>query len=151
MQSMFYMGLERFHRVHKFNDDGSCTLFTGNCDLGRAAGPCTPDRVGSDGIPASMIRSLETPSSATRIPATIPCRRHCLGERGQARGRDANRRILEIAGDLLDVAWMKWSCEMMGSTGSGYGWQRPWRFLGEVCRTAFKRKTDPRLATTGPG
>ena len=36
MQSMFYMGFRSGSTAFiKFNDDGSCTVFTGNCDLGQ--------------------------------------------------------------------------------------------------------------------
>jgi len=42
MQSMFYMGFRSGSTAFiKFNDDGSCTVFTGTAIWVRATGPCT--------------------------------------------------------------------------------------------------------------
>ena len=144
MQAMFYMGFRSGSTAFiKFNDDGSCTVFTGNCELGQ--GNLTMHtQITSEvtGIPMSMIKvcygdtelCYQDPGdysmSATVISANAVKRA----------AEDAKRRILEIAGDLLDVAWDEVELRDDGKyyvrlrLGKGKGVS-----LGEICRTAFKR------------
>ena len=144
MQAMFYMGFSSGSTAFiKFNDDGSCTVFTGNCDLGQG-NRTMHTQITSEvtGIPVSMIKvcygdtelCYQDPGdysmSATVVSANAVKRA----------AEDANRRILEIAGDLLDVAWDEVELRDDGKywvklrLGKGKGVS-----LGEVCRTAFKR------------
>ena len=78
MQSMFYMGFRSGSTAFiKFNDDGSCTVFTGNCDLGQG-NRTMHTQITSEvtGIPMSMIKiCYGDTETATRTPEITPCPR----------------------------------------------------------------------------
>jgi len=63
------------------------------------------------GIPTSMIKVVYGDTELCyQDPATIPCSATVVSANAVKRAaEDANRRILEIAGDLLDVRGMRWS------------------------------------------
>jgi 4-hydroxybenzoyl-CoA reductase subunit alpha len=143
MQAMFYMGFRTGSTAFiKFNDDGSCTVFTGNNDLGQGNvtmhTQITAEEIGIDMKDIKICYAdtelcYQDPGdysmSATVISANAV----------KKAAQDAKRRLLEVAGDLLDVSWEE--VEMRDKVfyvkrrlGKGKGVS-----IGEVCRTAFKR------------
>jgi 4-hydroxybenzoyl-CoA reductase subunit alpha len=144
MQAMFYMGFRSGSTAFiKFNDDGSCTLFTGNCDLGQGNVTLHTQVAAEElGIPMSTIKvcygdtelCYQDPGnysmSATVVSANAV----------KKAAQDARRRILETAGDLLDVSREEVEQKEDGRyyvkrrIGKGTSVS-----LGDVCRSAFKR------------
>jgi 4-hydroxybenzoyl-CoA reductase subunit alpha len=143
MQSMFYMGFRAGSTAFiKFNDDGSCTVFTGNCDLGQGNQTMykqvTAEVLGIDMEEVKVCFGdtelcYQDPGDYSMSALVISA--HAIKKAAE----DANRRLLEVAGDILDVSWEE--VEMRGKKyyvrfrlGKGRGVS-----IGEVCRTAFKR------------
>ncbi|MFH1487890.1 MAG: xanthine dehydrogenase family protein molybdopterin-binding subunit, partial [Pseudomonadota bacterium] len=143
MQSMFYMGFRTGSTAFiKFNDDGSCTLFTGNNDLGQ--GNLTMfKQVASEelGIPMEDVKvcygdtelCYQDPGNYS-MSATI-----ISGNAVKKAARHAKGQLLEIAAELLDV-----SPEEVDFKDKKFlvryrlGKGKPVS-LRAVCRTAFKR------------
>ena len=77
MQSMFYMGFRSGSTSFiKFNDDGSCTVFTGNCDLGQGNQTMFTQIASEEiGIDMKDIKLCygDTEVSVIRTRGTIPC------------------------------------------------------------------------------
>jgi CO/xanthine dehydrogenase Mo-binding subunit len=143
MQSMFYMGFRAGSTAFiKFNDDGSCTVFTGNCDLGQGNQTMykqvTAEVLGIDMEEVKVCFGdtelcYQDPGDYSMSALVISA--HAIKKAAE----DANRRLLEVAGDILDVSWEE--VEMRDKKyyvrfrlGKGRGVS-----IGEVCRTAFKR------------
>ncbi len=142
-QSMFYMGFRSGSTSFvKFNDDGSCTVFVGNCDLGQGNQTLFVQIASEElGIPMNDIKlcygdtelCYQDPGNYSMSATVIS------GNAVKKAAQDARRRLLEMAADILDVSWEE--VEMRGKefwvkrrTGKGRGVK-----IGEVCRTAFKR------------
>lgn len=143
MQSMFYMGFRSGSTAFiKFNDDGSCTLFTGNCELGQGNitlfTQVAAHELGIDERDVKVVFGdtelcYQDPGnysmSATVVSANAV----------KKAGQDARQRMIEIAGDLLDVSASE--VEMRDKkfyVKRRLGKGQPVR-IGDVCRTAFKR------------
>jgi CO/xanthine dehydrogenase Mo-binding subunit len=143
MQSMFYMGFRTGSTAFiKFNDDGSCTVFTGNCDLGQG-NATTFRQVASEeiGIPMEDIKicygdtelCYQDPGNYSMSAMVISA--NAVKKAAQ----DAKRQLLEIAGDLLNVSWEE--VEMKGKQfviRNQIGKGKPVS-IKKVCRTAFTR------------
>ncbi|MCX8023062.1 MAG: xanthine dehydrogenase family protein molybdopterin-binding subunit [Syntrophorhabdaceae bacterium] len=143
MQSMFYMGFRSGSTAFiKFNDDGSCTLFTGNCDLGQGNQTLFTQIVAEElGIDMKDVKLCYGDTELCyQDPGTYSMSATVVsGSAVRKAALDAKRRLLEVAGDLLDVSWEE--VEMEGKEFSvryrrGKGKTVS---LKEVCRTAFKR------------
>jgi 4-hydroxybenzoyl-CoA reductase subunit alpha len=143
MQSMFYMGFRTGSTAFiKFNDDGSCTLFTGNCDLGQ--GNATTFRhIASEelGIPVEDIKICYGDTELCyQDPGNYSMSAMVISANAVKKAaKDAKRQLLKIAGDLLNVS--RHEVEMKGNQfvvkhllGKG----KPVS-LKRVCRTAFTR------------
>ena len=143
MQAMFYMGFRTGSTAFiKFNDDGSCTVFTGNNDLGQGNvtlhTQITAEEIGIDMKDVKICYAdtelcYQDPGdysmSATVISANAV----------KKAAQDAKRRLLEVAADILDVSWEE--VEMRDKVfyvkrrlGKGTSVS-----IAEVCRTAFRR------------
>lgn len=143
MQSMFYMGFRTGSTAFiKFNDDGSCTVFTGNNDLGQGnLNLHTLVAAQEIGIPMEDIKicyadtelCYQDPGDYSMSGAVISA------NAVKSAAQDAKRRLLEIAGDMLDVSWEEVEMKdkkfyVKRQLGKG----KPVS-LKAVCRTAFKR------------
>lgn len=143
MQSMFYMGFRTGSTAFiKFNDDGSCTVFTGNNDLGQG-NRTMYKQVAAEvlGIPMEDIQichgdtelCYQDPGNYS-MSATI-----ISGNAIKKAAEDAKDQLYEMAASMLDVASRE--VEMRGKAFSvreriGKGNTVS---LKAVCRTAFKR------------
>lgn len=142
-QSMFYMGFRSGSTSFiKFNDDGSCTVFSGSCDLGQGNQTLftqvAAEEIGIDMNDVKLCYGdtelcYQDPGNYS-MSATVTS-----AQAVRKAAQDAKRRLLEIAADILDVSPDE--VEMRGKefyvkrrTGKGRGVK-----IGEVCRTAFKR------------
>lgn len=144
MQSMFYMGFRTGSTAFlKFNDDGSCTLFTGNCDLGQGNRTMHTQVAAEElGIPMSDIKlcygdtelCYQDPgdySMSATVISTAAVRKAA---------QDAKRRLLQVAADILNVSESevelrddkKFYVKYLIGKGRGVS-------IKEVCRTAFTR------------
>ena len=143
MQSMFYMGFRSGSTSFiKFNDDGSCTVFTGNGDLGQG-NQTMFTQIASEEIGIDM-KDIKLCYGDTELcyqdPGNYSMSATVVsGNAVKKAAQDAKRRLLEMAADILDVSWEE--VEMRGKEffvkrriGKGRGVK-----IGEVCRTAFKR------------
>jgi len=142
-QCMFYMGFRSGSTAFiKFNDDGSCTVFSGSCDLGQGNQTLFTQVAAEElGIDMKDIKlcygdtelCYQDPGNYS-MSATV-----ASSQAVRKAAQDAKRRLLEVAADILDVSWEE--VEMRGKeffvkrrTGKGRGVK-----IGEACRTAFKR------------
>jgi 4-hydroxybenzoyl-CoA reductase subunit alpha len=143
MQSMFYMGFRTGSTSFiKFNDDGSCTVFTGNNDLGQGNVTMFKQVAAEEiGIPMEDIKicygdtelCYQDPGNYS-MSATI-----ISGNAVKKAAQDVRGQLLEIAADMLDVASDEVEMKdkkfyVKGRLGKG----KPVS-LRAVCRTAFKR------------
>jgi CO/xanthine dehydrogenase Mo-binding subunit len=143
MQSMFYMGFRTGSTAFiKFNDDGSCTVFTGNNDLGQG-NRTMYKQIASEvlDIPMEDIQichgdtelCYQDPGNYS-MSATI-----ISGNAIKKAAEDARLQLLEMAGQMLDVA--PYEVEMKDkrfTVRERIGKGKPVS-LKAVCRTAFKR------------
>jgi CO/xanthine dehydrogenase Mo-binding subunit len=142
-QSMFYMGFRSGSTSFiKFNDDGSCTVFTGNCDLGQGNQTLFA-QVAAEEIGIDM-KDIKVCYGDTELcyqdPGNYSMSATVVSAQAVRKAaRDAKLRLLEMAADILDVSGAE--VEMRGKefvvkrrVGKGSGVK-----IGEVCRTAFKR------------
>ena len=140
---MFYMGFRSGSTAFiKFNDDGSCTVFSGSCDLGQG-NQTLFTQVAAEEIGIDM-KDIKLCYGDTELcyqdPGNYSMSATVLSAQAVRKAaQDAKRRLLEIAADLLDVSSDE--VEMRDKeffvkrrTGKSRGVK-----IGEVCRTAFKR------------
>jgi len=142
-QSMFYMGFRSGSTAFiKFNDDGSCTVFSGSGDLGQGNQTLftqvAAEEIGIDMKDVKLCYGdtelcYQDPGNYS-MSATVTS-----AQAVRKAARDAKRRLLEVAADILDVSADE--VEMRDKEfrvrlriGKGGGVK-----IGEVCRTAFKR------------
>ena len=143
MQAMFYMGFRTGSTAFiKFNDDGSCTVFTGNNDLGQGNLTMFKQVAAEEiGIPMEDIKicygdtelCYQDPGNYS-MSATI-----ISGNAVKKAARHAKEQLLEIAADMLDVSreevvYQDKTFAVRERLGKG----KPVS-LRAVCRTAFKR------------
>ncbi|RJR43406.1 MAG: hypothetical protein C4576_14440 [Desulfobacteraceae bacterium] len=143
MQSMFYMGFRTGSTAFlKFNDDGSCTVFTGNNDLGQG-NRTMYKQIAAEvlGIPMEDIQichgdtelCYQDPGNYS-MSATI-----ISGNAIKKAAEDAKQQLLEMAGHMLDVA----PYEVVMKNKQFFVRERIGKgkpvSLKAVCRTAFKR------------
>jgi CO/xanthine dehydrogenase Mo-binding subunit len=143
MQSMFYMGFRTGSTAFiKFNDDGSCTVFTGNTDNGQG-NPTMHVQVAAEelGVPMEDIKICWGDTELCyQDPGTYSMSATVISANAVRKAaQDAKRRLLEVAAEILDVSWEE--VEMKDKVfyvkrrlGKGKGVS-----LAEVCRTAFRR------------
>jgi 4-hydroxybenzoyl-CoA reductase subunit alpha len=143
MQAMFYMGFRTGSTSFiKFNDDGSCTVFTGNNDLGQGNATMYKQVASEEiGIPMEDIKlcygdtelCYQDPGNYSMSAAIISA------NAVKKAAIHAKRQLLEIAADMLDVGWEEVEMQekkflVKGRLGKGKSVS-----LKAVCRTAFKR------------
>lgn len=143
MQAMFYMGFRTGSTAFiKFNDDGSCTVFTGNTDNGQG-NPTMHVQVAAEelGIPMEDIKlqwadtelSYQDPGTYS-MSATVTS-----ANAVKKAAADAKRKLFEFAGHLLDVSWEEVEMkDKMFYVKRRLGKVEPVS-IAQVCRTAFKR------------
>lgn len=143
MQAGFYMGFRTGSTCFiKFNDDGSCTVFTGSTDNGQG-NPTMHVQIAAEelGIPMEDVKICWADTELCyQDPGTYSMSATVISANATLRAaRDAKRRLLEVAADILDVSWEE--LEMIDTTiyvkrrlakGKGVS-------IAEVCRTAFRR------------
>ena len=142
-QTMFYMGFRSGSTAFiKFNDDGSCTVFSGSCDLGQGNQTLFTQVAAEEiGIDMNDIKlcygdtelCYQDPGNYSMSASVVSA------QAVMKAAQDAKRRLLEIAADILDVSSDE--VEMRGKeffVKRRTGKHRSVK-IGEVCRTAFKR------------
>ena len=143
MQAMFYMGFRTGSTAFiKFNDDGSCTVFTGSNDLGQGNvtmhTQITAEEIGID------MKDIKVCYADTELcyqdPGNYSMSATVISANAVKKAaQDAKRRLLEVAADILDVSWEEVEMKdkrffVKRRLGKGTSVS-----IAEVCRTAFRR------------
>lgn len=143
MQCGFYMGFRTGSTAFlKFNDDGSCTLFTGSTDNGQG-NPTMHIQVAAEelGIPMEDIKIVWGDTELCyQDPGTYSMSATVISANATKKAAaDAKQRLLKVASEILEVSWEE--VEMRDKVF--YVKRRPGAGVSirDVCREAFRRGT----------
>jgi len=143
MQAMFYMGFRTGSTSFiKFNDDGSCTVFTGNTDNGQG-NPTMHVQIAAEvlGVPMEDIKlqwadtelSYQDPGTYS-MSATVTS-----ANAVKKAAEDARHKLLDVAAEMLEVSLEEVEMKdkkffVKRRVGMGDVFT-----IAQVCRNAFKR------------